>query len=806
MTDIPSYIPGQFPLHPGPLGRYLPPLPEGVAAAWLKANLPPGSWVIDPFGSAPRLALEAARAGYRVLAAANNPIARFLLELYANPPSQDELRAALADLAATFKGSERLELHLRGLYQTVCAACGKPVEAEAFIWERLDSGPAARLYTCPFCTDHGERPATPTDADHAARFAAGGLHRARALERVTPLSDPDRIYVEEALEHYPPRAVYALFNLVNKLEAFPPSRRRLVEALLLAAFDRANTLWAYPAARSRPRQLVTPSRFIEKNVWLALEEAIESWSQALPVSDPPTPLVIWPAQPPPGGGISLFEGRLKDLTPQSLQAADPPIEIGGVLAALPRPNQAFWTLSALWAGWLWGHAAVAPFKVALRRRRYDWNWHCEALASVLRGLASLLPASAPALAFLSENEPGFLAAALLAGELAHFDLQGVALRLEDGLAQISWRRSATDPAAARARLASPASNEALIRFLQDAARSHLRQRGEPCAYLFPHAAACAALSTSLLAPGPADEAPGDLAHRLDEALEATFLSSTAFARYGGGSRSPESGLWWLDESGPHPPSDLPLADRVEMEVVRFLSSPQGGKAACRSEQVDRALCAAFPGLLTPPSELGYECLRSYAEREPQEPPEGRLWRLRLQDLPAKRRLELGEIRKLLQSLGEQLGYRVENGEPSAETAQAAEGSISGIPPANRRKPLLWYAPPGEALDDAPPLYTFYVIASAVLGNLVFPARLPALDSAPLPSHFIIVLPGGRAGLVSYKLRRDPRLRGAVESGWRFLKFRHLRWLSQTDRLERTDLDRLLDSDPLAEHDPQMSLL
>ncbi|MBU2610665.1 MAG: hypothetical protein KJ606_06910, partial [Chloroflexi bacterium] len=80
------FIPGNEPARPEPLGRYLPPVPEGIAAAFLaeQAALPPmaagpgsetkrGSWVLDPFGASPRLAVEMARAGYRVLVAVNNP-------------------------------------------------------------------------------------------------------------------------------------------------------------------------------------------------------------------------------------------------------------------------------------------------------------------------------------------------------------------------------------------------------------------------------------------------------------------------------------------------------------------------------------------------------------------------------------------------------------------------------------------------------------------------------------------------------------------------------------------------------------
>ncbi len=110
--DFQPYIAGLKPADPGPLSRFLPPLEEGVISAWLShLNLPfdaaqgrPGSWLLDPFGFSPRLVLEAARSGYRVLVTANNPVTRFLVEMFANPPAQSEFTAALADLGAVKKG------------------------------------------------------------------------------------------------------------------------------------------------------------------------------------------------------------------------------------------------------------------------------------------------------------------------------------------------------------------------------------------------------------------------------------------------------------------------------------------------------------------------------------------------------------------------------------------------------------------------------------------------------------------------------------------------------------------------------
>jgi hypothetical protein len=157
--------------------------------------------VLEPFGASPRLAVEAGRAGYRLLAAVNNPIARFLLELHANPPSESELRTVLADLAVAQKAGERMEPLLRGLYRSECAECHGPVEVQAFIWERQASVPAGVVYHCPHCLENYERPASAHDAARAERFTSGELHR-RALERVTPLDDPDRASVEEALAMY----------------------------------------------------------------------------------------------------------------------------------------------------------------------------------------------------------------------------------------------------------------------------------------------------------------------------------------------------------------------------------------------------------------------------------------------------------------------------------------------------------------------------------------------------------------------------------------------------------------------------
>lgn len=771
MTAEAIYIPGRSPGKAGPFARYLPPLPEGVAARWLEARLHPDEgWVIDPFGASPQLAIEAARAGYRVFVTANNPVARFLLELAANPPNQDQLQAVLAELASSRRGGERLEPHIRSLYLTTCDQCGQEVMAEAFLWERgpgtaSEASPVlfGRIYHCESCGKSGEFPATNADIERARSFSTSGLHRARALERVVPLDDPDRHSVEEALAVYLPRAVYVLFTMINRLDglALTSLQRKHLEALLLSACDQANTLWPYPTGRARPRQLTIPPRFRENNIWLALEEAVKGLGLKPGEEAQEIPLAIWPELPPSQGGICLFEGRLRDLSEQVQALPGQSIQIGAVLAALPRPNQAFWTLSALWAGWLWGREAVGPFKSVLRRRRYDWSWHMLALRSALENLRPLLAPQTPFLGLIGETEPGFLAAAILSAGTADFDLEGLALRTESGQAQIHWRSYKGNPPQENERLTQSAVEAA-----SQAAQAYLRGRGEPCGYLYLQAAALSDLAQAGLLVRPevsdAQEPPahGETLGQLNAVFEEAFSYRKGFLRFGGSEKSLDVGQWWLRESLP---TEAPLADRVEMSLVRHLQQNPGTNLF----EVDQVLCQAFPGLYTPSPELIQVCLESYGQQDPDNPAR---WRLRPEDVPHARQADLRAINDLLDQVAGRIGFRLEG-----------------------QGPVLW-------LDDAGNIaYACYVIDSAVFGEILSEGLYP-------PAKVLIVLPGGRANLAAYKLKNDPRLQNAAGKGWRFIKYRQVRWLAENAILNQEMLEAQLEQDLLTYNTPQMRLL
>jgi hypothetical protein len=731
------------------LGRFLPPVPTGIARAWLTGQAASPGLILDPFGGSPHFTAEAAAAGRRVLVAANNPVTRFLVELTADPPSEADFRAALAELASARKGEERLEQHILSIYETPCANCGREISADAFVWEAAGGSLTRRIYTCPHCGDSGERSAVPADIERAARFAAGdAMHRSRVLARVAPPGDPDRSHAEEALHVYLPRAVYALGTLINRIDqlSLPPARMRALHALILHACDAASALWSYGPDRPRPRSLQLPTAFRENNVWKAMEMRL-----AQGTTDEKTArlkVTTWPDLPPETGGLSVFEGALRDLVPQLGE-----LRLAAAIGVFPRPNPAFWILSALWAGWLWGREAAAPFKSVLRRRRYDWQWHAEALRAAVSSLAEALKPGAPFFALLAEAEPAFVSAALSAAGEATFVLEGMAMRTADDPLQFIWRVREKG---------LPATTPFDRSIVRSALEGVLDARAEPVTYLHSYTVGSAALAGANALP-LADE----LSHETAAAVQ-DGLKDPIFVRYRarGGA---ESGLWGLARPGEE---FVALSDRVEMAVVRFV----GANPGCTSDVLCAQMSHQFPGLLTPSLGLVSAVLESYAVDD-------HGWRLREEDSPSRlnspspdgglrlegRRGEMQAIMQMLEDLGERLEYHV----------LVQDGNL-----------VVWE----DGLDT---FAAFFVQASAVLERVLRVNKYPSEKT-------VLVIPGGRAGLLAYKLRRDPYL-GDRTQGWHFLKFRHLRHLIGSVELSRETWEQHLDADPIEQPKRQPGL-
>jgi hypothetical protein len=738
--DSQPYLTGFRPADSGPLARFLPALEEGVVSAWLAqqpfdaAQGKRGNWLLDPFGFSPRLALEAARSGYRVLVTANNPVARFLLEMFANPPAQSEFTAALADLGAVKKGEERLAAHLQSLYLTQCEKCNQQIHAQAFLWRKGANVPYARIYECNHCGDAGERLATNDDIERAVRIAAtDSLHRSRAYEKVVALYHEDRLYAEEAIEHYLPRPLYVLTTIVNRLDSLNLSaeRKRALTALILLACDSGNTLWAHPAERPRPKQLTTPNQFRENNVWMALERGIDLWTE----TSSPVPFAVWKNKIPESGGILIYEGRLKDLAREVKKE----IPIAAVIGSVPRPNQAFWTLSALWAGWLWGKEAIEPYKIALRRRRYDWAWNATALNAAFNHLKELLPDNVPFFGFLPEPEPAFLTSVFTAANASGFTLQSIALRTEHDPVQMIWKNEART------------ANAAQTANLRNSIFDFLLSRGEPASYLHIHAAGLVALAGSS-APRQPDHEFDDVLRKTHMLFESALKGDERLVHYSSGEHI-ETGMWGLADGFDTQPPTESLSDRVEMAVVTFLQKNPNTIYL----EIENDLNPRFPGLLTPSKGLIYAVLNSYAERETGE------WTLRAEDLASTRRAEMDNISALIEEIGKRSGYTIRKAD----------------------KLLHWE-------NNGKSVHSFYVLASALISR--------ALEAAH--EDTIIVIPGGRAALIAYKQERDPSLKARMKTR-RVAKYRLLRSISEMQILTRESFEEQISNDPVEKSTAQM---
>jgi hypothetical protein len=740
MIEDLSFPPGLQPADQGPLARFLPPLESGSTVGALKALADDVELILDPFGVSPRLVVECAAAGKAVITGMNNPVTRFVLRHQAQPFSGSQLKAGLARLGSAPKDNRRLEPFLLDLYLTSCSNCQSGVSADYFIWDREQPFPLLRGYVCPRCSHVAEEPTTEEDHDLARQFSHSGLQYAMALEQIAPIDDPFREHAQAALAVYPSRSLFALITAVSKLEQMNLSAEEAapLHALLLSAFDASNSLWGYPDGRARPKQLSASPRFREPNVWRALERAVDDWR----VSGPAVQLQDWPGDGvPERGSIAVYPGSVRELVSTLPEKFNPYL-----FTVIPRPNQAYWTLTALWASWLWGKDTAASIKVALRRRRYDWNWFAAALDAVLSPLNQAFPEGVTGLTFLPEAEAGFIAASLAGFEKAGFNLTGRALRSADGQAIFSWNgkpqtKTNDDTFDLRASLRSSALNI-------------LIKAAEPLPYLTIHTAAWTELASH---------------HQLDSAwhgktaslssisslLDQVLSDHRSFQNLGG-SIDPEHGIFWSEHGGL---SHEALSDRVECFILGKLR---------RLTQVDESeiineVFEEFRGLISPDYRIIRACLVSYANETGVDGG----WALNPDDEEQARVLDCDEVSVQLIQLGKRLDYEVRS-----------NGSIDWIE--NKRI-----------------VYRYRVQASALMSRL-----FSTEDMVPLT----IVLPGGRAGLVAEKQRHDPRLREVGQQASRILKFRHIRRLLAESTLTRQNFSERMKIDPPENQDPQLPLL
>ncbi len=728
-----------------PFDRFLPLDPPGMAARWLKRETPVGSTILDPICASPLAILEAAAAGYRVLVACNNPVTAFQLRLLAKGPQIEDFNSVIRELGDQKKGQERLETSIKSLYATRCASCGAEIQASGFLWTRGEKLPHGRIYDCPHCNDSGEHTITDEDIQRIEQLQRSELmHRSRALSKVLGGNVADRETVEAAINIYPVRSLYVLFTLMNKMEGMPLSdqRRELLEAILLSLMYSGSAIWSWPEERERPRLLSIPTQYIEKNLWLEIDQAIRTWTADVPRVEYTT----WPTMPT-GKGVCLYPGRMRDLA----QAAEG-MRIDQVLCVFPRPNQAFWTLCSLWASWLWGREKAGKFSQVIERRRFDWYWHTTALHAALLPATSLAGDDVPVYGIVPEPAAGLISAVIQSAAICRMEISGCAVMNESEPVQIAWKTGKRDAEFKRVNVQKIA---------REAMRELLTEIGEPTEYIELHAASMSALADENSFPPSIQQLTIEKASELQGSLNSLLADTTFLRRLDATAQDPESGLWWLAQPEMR---QNPLADRLETELRSWLLSEERIPSDTLSDRINQR----FPGYLTPPINLIQMCMDSYADLDTTTG----IWQLKPTERAQTREADMQSMQDLVTRLGRIFKVRQEG-----------------------EYPINWYLQSGR--ED--PIYRLYISSTAI-------ADRKAISSGVTGCETVFVLPGSRAGLLKYKLERDPYLRELLDDGFHFLKYRTLRSIAQRADVTLELWKMLIDSDPLSlEENTQLSM-
>jgi hypothetical protein len=738
------YIPGNAPPPKLPLGRFLPPIPEGMISSWVQDNLHQGEPVLEPFGFTPLIPIEIALTGHPVLVTVNNPIHAFLLKVIASAPQREELITALQDLAVASKGDERMEPYIRSLYRVTCTDCHRQIEADAFLWRKGENTPYAALVSCPYCGARGEQTITEESQNSFVPLPPVRLHQARALNRITSRDDPLRNQVKHALNAYPARPLIVLQTIINKLESLEQTtrRRELLTALILCAADQGNTLWAYPSPRNRPRQIIIPSVYQERNLWKVMEEAIKSWQ----VLSSPIPLLDWEGSIPDTPCILRYQGRFKELAPQINQT------LPAIVTAIPRPNQAFWTFSTLWTGWIWGQNAVTPIRQVLSRQRYDWNWHANALKSVFNSIHEISKPKTKFWGIIAENEPMLLLASLLAGDSAGFKLASYSQSIDDQIAQVGWEKLP---------LQSPYTKpQPALEAARGAISTYLKEKGEPASYQQIHTVAITHLANvNKLSIDTLLENPNQAASETNSLMETLFTEPGFLSHIGGGTASLESGEWQLVEKME---PELTWIDRIEKVILQHIIEFNTTSSSAVRARVNQTM----PGIFTPEDEILLNCLESYAdlidEREHQ-------WTLRNSEILSARKADMDAICTILQKIGRRLDYRV-----------------MGM------NPIIW-----EEADEPAPSYQFNILSTAII--------TPHIYRPSNAKKRVLVIPGSRANLLAYKRQRDPLLQKKMDQNYQVMKYRLVRDLDANPLLSRELFKEQILADPPEYRASQLAL-
>jgi hypothetical protein len=734
------FVPGK-PKEFIPGDPFWPPFPEGVASGYVKDLSPPGSLVLIPFSLNPLLPLEILDLGYKVIASSFNPVPILCLRALHN--RGEDFTSALTRLVNAPRGEMLLRHYLQSLYLVECPGCGELVEAEFFLWE--GRAPTAKAVKCPKCGTAGTFPLVPTDLKPLENLKERGPDYWYVLARLFSPGEVSPPEAEELPLVYTPRNLHCLNAMFVKIEALFPEKSLwtpaglALKAALLAAMHLSLSLYPSPEFKGRPVRLHLPPRFVEANAWKAFQSAAESlrcFLRPLPVVEQDEFFRKDKASallPLPWGIKKLEEGI-------------PPSSASFLILEPPPLDRTWWALNFLWAGWLMGYQAAYPLRTLALKGVFGWDWYEETLRRSLLKLKGLLKPGGFAL-FVGQDIPPVMAECLiLAGAKAGLRPESFSFRERDTRLEVRLLFSNSEKV-------WPLTGQSEEETLKEAILEVLSYSAEP---LTPPLLRLA-VEWWLSSRKPwawGERRRGEFRSFLEEVLS-SMLRENSLKSWADGK------LLGLPQ---YPSSSIPLSDKTELEVYRLLRE----KGLLTLSELEELFYTSFQGPLAPKSDFLRECLASYGEEA-----EGK-WRLRVEDEPEMRARDQEEIKAMLWELGEKLGFQVREGARDPFDVIWEEKEAFG-------KPLHLIA----ELN-----FGFVVESTAALTGFFLRHFSP-----PFPRSYVVI-PGGRASLVWYKLKNMP-LWSSLK-GWQFIKYRHLRRLAQEKAPDRYSLQKIIGLDPVVE--------
>jgi hypothetical protein len=399
-------------------------------------------------------------------------------------------------------------------------------------------------------------------------------------------------------------------DIVNRLPQLRMSEgvRRALLAIVLDALDQASCLTSVDTPRERPRSLRTPQKFLERNVWFALEHAFESYAQYVRETQPATagrPALLSSLNDllaTPTGGAMLSGASIQSLDMQALAGL-----ARALVVEIRPPDATFWAQTMLWAAWLFGEEVAPSLRGFLRRRRLDWDWYRHSLATAMTQLRPLLHPDASVLMMSVDQTPDAVRAALDAGTRAGMRVDRWIICAPHGYRLLMALAPGGDAI-------PPPPHRPSVALFSDV----LARRGEPTRFDDVMA------STILVSRDPNLPTPS-LAEESDLAQESGQLV-------------------WLTAPGE---SEPPLSDRVEALTLKLLIQ----QPRWQREDLVAAVYDELGDGLSPEPELADACVDAYCDLAA----DGHL-HLRAEDDPKQRRAEVHRVRREILELGQKLGY------------------------------------------------------------------------------------------------------------------------------------------------------